>query len=79
MQLTAVHDLLTRPGPFVTVHTEVGRPTEDAHQQLDARWTTIRHALEHEQVPTTVIDALGEAGRVATGGRSGQEDARRRG
>lgn len=60
MQLTAVHDLLTRPGPFVTVQAEIGRTTEDARQQLDARWTTIRHALEHEGVGADLIDAIGE-------------------
>lgn len=59
MRLNAVHDLFTRPGPFVTVSTEVGRTTEDARQQLDARWTTIRHALEHEDVGGELIDEIG--------------------
>ena len=59
MRLNAVHDLFTRPGPFVTVSAEVGRTTEDARQQLDARWTTIRHALEHEGVGGELIDEIG--------------------
>lgn len=59
MHLTAVRDLVDRPGPFVTVHAEVGRTTEDALQQLDARWTTIRHALEHEHVDDALIEQIG--------------------
>src|SRR5688572_5492308 len=50
MHLHAVHDLVRRPGPFVTVQAEIGRTTEVARQQLDARWTTIRHTLEREGV-----------------------------
>ncbi|NYG54013.1 hypothetical protein [Nocardioides perillae] len=60
MRLTAVQDVVTRPGPFVTVHAEVGRTTEDARQQLESRWTTIRHALEAEQVEPAVVERIGE-------------------
>lgn len=58
MRLTALHDLLSHPGPFLTISTEVGRPTEDARQQLEARWTTIRHQLEREGVGQPVIDEI---------------------
>jgi Bacterial archaeo-eukaryotic release factor family 2 len=47
-------------GPYVTVHMEVGRDTEDAPQQLDARWTTVRHRLEDEQVEPKLVTAIGE-------------------
>ena len=60
MRLTAVRDVVDRGAPFVTIHTEVGRPTEDARQQLDARWTTIRHALEHEDVDPRLLAELEE-------------------
>lgn len=59
MQLTAVSDLLTSPGPFVTVHADVGRPAEDGRQQAEARWTTIRHRLEHLEVDADVVAELG--------------------
>lgn len=59
MRLTAVHDLLSRPGPFLTVSTEIGRPIEDARQQMEARWTTIRHQLEREGVGHDVIEEIG--------------------
>lgn len=60
MQLTAIRDLVERPGPFVTVHAEVGRPTEDARQQLEARWTRIRHTLEHGGVDEALVEEIGE-------------------
>jgi hypothetical protein len=60
MQLDAVRTVFERPGPFVTVHAEVGRGTEDARQQLDARWTTIRHALEKQDVDAALVDKIGE-------------------
>lgn len=59
MRLTDLRPVLEHPGPFVTVHAEVGRPTEDARQQADARWTTIRHDLEHQSVDDGLIDELG--------------------
>lgn len=60
MKPTNLQDLYAHPAPFVTVHTEVGRPTEDARQQLDARWTSIRHQLEHEGVDAGLVEAIGE-------------------
>jgi hypothetical protein len=60
MHLTQIRPVLDRPGPYVTVHAEVGRASEHAAQQLDARWTTIRHALEHEQVDPTLLERIGE-------------------
>lgn len=60
MELRAVHDLVMRPGPFVTVQAEVGRTAEDAGQQRDARWTTIRQALENEGVGAALIAEIGE-------------------
>jgi Bacterial archaeo-eukaryotic release factor family 2 len=58
MHLTPLRPVVERPGPFVTVHAQVGHPTEDARQQLEARWTTIRHALEHEGVDEAVVSQL---------------------
>jgi hypothetical protein len=60
MQLGTIQDLYTHPGPFVTVHMDVSRNTEDAPQQLDARWTTARHSLEEAGVDEALIAAIGE-------------------
>lgn len=47
MNLARVQELLAHSGPFTTIHADVSRNAEDARQALDARWTTIRHDLEH--------------------------------
>jgi hypothetical protein len=60
MQLNAVQELVRRPGPFVTVQTEVGRTNETAQQEQDARWTTIRHALEREEVGAELVEEIGQ-------------------
>lgn len=60
MRLRAVKDIVAEPGPYVTVHAEVGRASENARQQLDARWTTLRHALDDEDVSEEVVERLGE-------------------
>lgn len=59
MQLSAIQDLYAHQGPFVTIHMDVSRDTEDASQQLDARWTTVRHDLEHEGVAPDLIEEIG--------------------
>ena len=59
MHLDAIRPVFDRPGPYLTVHAEVGRTDEHALDQLDARWTTIRHALEHRDLPEALIDDIG--------------------
>jgi hypothetical protein len=56
----ALRPVFEAEGPYVTVHLEVGRAAEDAPAQLDARWTTVRHKLEHEKVDEKLITAIGE-------------------
>lgn len=60
MRLSAVKDIVAEPGPYVTVHAQVGRASENPRQQLDARWTTVKHALENEDVSGEVIERIGE-------------------
>ena len=59
MMTTNLQHVFTRPGPFVTVHAEVGRPAEDARQQIDARWTAIRHELERQEVDAALLEEIG--------------------
>lgn len=59
MRLDTVKPLYDADGPYVTVHLDVSRDTEDARQQLDARWTTTRHDLEHAGVDAALIDEIG--------------------
>jgi hypothetical protein len=56
----ALRPVFEAEGPYVTVHLEVSRAAEDAPAQLDARWTTVRHKLEHEKVAEKLITAIGE-------------------
>jgi hypothetical protein len=60
MDLGSVQDVFTGKGPFVSVHIDVSRDTEDARQQVDARWTTLRHELEHRAVDSALVDQIGE-------------------
>jgi hypothetical protein len=66
MRLDAVRPLLEREGPFVTVHLDVSRNTEDARQQLDARLSNVRRELEEAGVPADVVDRLEERLREQT-------------
>jgi hypothetical protein len=59
MRLDPVKPLYDADGPYVTVHLDVSRDTEDARQQLDARWTTTRHDLEHAGVAPELIEEIG--------------------
>jgi len=60
MQLTALQDLYAQPGPYLTVHMDVSRNTEDAPQQLDARWTRARHQLGREGVEPALVEEIGQ-------------------
>ena len=58
MQLHRIRPVLEHDGPFVTLHVEVGRASEDAVKQRQARWTTIRHDLEESGCPAALVEDL---------------------
>lgn len=58
MRLDDIRTVLDHPGPYVSLHLDVSRATEDARQQLDARWTNTHHELEREGVSPEIIDEL---------------------
>ncbi len=60
MQLGTLQELYAHQGPFVTVHLDVSRDTEDAAQQIDARWTNIRHDLERAGVDPKLVERIGD-------------------
>jgi Bacterial archaeo-eukaryotic release factor family 2 len=62
MDLSRARGLFEHDGPFTTLHVEVGRVSEDAAQQIDARWTTIRHDLERADTDDALLGEL--EGRV---------------
>lgn len=67
MQLDQIRTVLDHPGPYISLHLDVSRATEDARQQLDARWTSTRHELEHQGVTGPVIAQLEQRLREPTG------------
>jgi hypothetical protein len=56
MHLHRIRPVLDRDGPFITLHVDVGRGTEDAAQQREARWTTIRHELARLECPENLME-----------------------
>lgn len=66
MRLDTVRPIYEHSGPFVSLHLDVSRDTEDARQQLDARWTTTRHDLERADVSADLLAELEERLREPT-------------
>jgi Bacterial archaeo-eukaryotic release factor family 2 len=60
MHLHRIRPVVEHDGPFLSLHVEVGRTTEDAAQQRDARWTSIRHELERLQLADALINDVRE-------------------
>lgn len=60
MNLGTLKPVFAHDGPFTSVHVDVSQDTEDALQQRQSRWTTIRHQLEHENLASGLIDRIGE-------------------
>lgn len=58
MLLDRVRPVFDHPGPYLTIHAEVGRDAQDALDQLDARWTSIRHQLEDHGYGGGLVDEL---------------------
>jgi hypothetical protein len=60
MQLDALRTIFEESGPYLTIHAEVGRTSQDALDALDSRWTSIRHDLEHHDVDGGLVEEIGE-------------------
>lgn len=59
METTSLKPLFDGPGPFISVHADVSRDHSDPSAQIDARWTAIRHELEHQGVSESIRDEIG--------------------
>lgn len=60
MDLQQVRHVFEETGPFVTVHAEVGRTTEDGAVQVDARWNNVRQELEQHDLDDSLVEDVGE-------------------
>ncbi|WP_157953216.1 baeRF2 domain-containing protein [Nocardioides allogilvus] len=59
MHLTRLRPVFESPGPFVSLHLEVGGASEDALSQREARWTTTRRELEDAGIDTALLEDIG--------------------
>lgn len=60
MHLDRLQPVFEQAGPFLTLHLDVGRASEDGEAQIETRWTTIRHELERAGMPDGLIGEIGE-------------------
>lgn len=66
MELNRLRTVYEHPGPYLTVHAEVGRGGADALDQMDARWTGIRHELGRHHLAPILVEQVGERLRANT-------------
>lgn len=59
MQLERLRTVLDHAGPYVTLHLDVSRDSENGAEQVESRWTTVRHELERRSAPGELIEELG--------------------
>jgi hypothetical protein len=82
VDLDRVRPVFEEPGPYLSLHVDVSRTDEHGADQVESRWTTIRHELERASLPPALVAELeaavhenthlpGEVRRtiVAAGGR----------
>lgn len=60
MDLSRLRPIFEESGPFLTVHAEVGRASDNPDEQLAARWTRVRHELEREGLDASLVEQVGE-------------------
>ena len=60
MNLERLRPLFEERGPYLTMHVDVSRNSEHGADQIESRWTTIRHQLEKADLPDDLVETLGE-------------------
>ena len=60
MHLEQLRPVFEQPGPYLTIHVEVGRASENGAEQVESRWTKIRHELERVRTPESLVRDLDE-------------------
>ena len=61
MEYEQFRQLVTAPGPFVSVYLDDSRDTSDAMGRLEARWRDVRNRLDSVGVAEKIVVALEEA------------------
>jgi hypothetical protein len=60
MDLEQLRAVFETPGPYLTLHVDVGRASEHGAEHVESRWTQIRHELERARVPEAVLPRIDE-------------------
>jgi hypothetical protein len=60
VHLAELRPVFEQPGPYLTIHIDVGRASEDGAEQVESRWTTIRHELERVSAPDALVQQIDE-------------------
>jgi hypothetical protein len=60
MDLERLRPVFEENGPYLTLHVDVGRASESGAEQVESRWTTIRHELENAAVPDALVQEIDE-------------------
>jgi len=60
MNLGKLKPVYAHDGPFISVHLDVSRDTEDAAHQIETRWAKMRAELSTAGAADTVLDRVGE-------------------
>jgi hypothetical protein len=55
VHLERLRPVFEEPGPYLTIHVDVGRASENGAERLESRWTSIRHSLERAQVSGVLV------------------------
>lgn len=66
MHLDQARRIYEAQGPFISLHLDVSRDSEDARQALNSRWTRVRHELEHHGIHGPIVGELEERLREQT-------------
>jgi hypothetical protein len=60
VDLERLRPVFEERGPYLTLHLDVGRASEVGAEQVESRWTSIRHELERASVPPALVEQLHE-------------------
>ncbi|HEY3528888.1 MAG TPA: Vms1/Ankzf1 family peptidyl-tRNA hydrolase [Nocardioides sp.] len=60
MDLERLRTVFETPGPYLTLHVDVSRNNENAAEQVESRWTSIRHELERAAIPDSLVPEIDE-------------------
>jgi hypothetical protein len=58
MDMSYLHQLFDRPGPWVSVYLDATRAEQNADRQIQLHWRSLRDQLERQDADATTLDAV---------------------